>query len=124
LDDAIPQVVRTLIAERIDSVPELEAVLLLRDNAKRDWSAEEAGKRLYVSTLVAAHTLRTLHERGFFAESGERYLYEPESQELADAVDALNAAYSRHLVAVTGIIHSKASRNVRDFANAFRVRKP
>ncbi len=120
----IPHVVRILIAERIDSVPELEALLLARDHATRDWSAEEAGQRLYVSTLVAAHILKALQERGFLAETNGRYHYAPESPELGEGVDQLAAAYSRHLVTVTEMIHSKPSRNVRDFAKAFRMRGP
>jgi len=120
----ISHTVKTLIAERIDSIPELEALLLVRDDRARDWSPAEAGMRLYVSTLVAAHILSTLREREFLAEREARYRYEPVSPELADAVDQLAAAYARHLVAVTEIVHSKPSRDVRDFANAFRVRGP
>ncbi|MEO6027562.1 MAG: hypothetical protein ABIR79_11905 [Candidatus Binatia bacterium] len=120
----ISHAVKTLIAERIDSIPELEALLLVRDDRASDWSPEEAGKRLYVSTLVATYILGILRERGFLAERDARYRYEPASSELADAVDQLAAAYARHLVAVTEIVHSKPSRNIRDFANAFRVRGP
>lgn len=123
-DDLISPAVRALIAERLDSVPELEAVLLLREHAARGWTAEEAGTRLYVSTTVAAHVLATLAERGFFSATDATYRYAPATPEIADAVDQLAIAYRRHLVAVTEIIHSKPSRNVRDFANAFRLRKP
>jgi hypothetical protein len=120
----ISPAVKTLIGERIDTVPELEAILLLRENPAREWTAEEAGKRLYVSTLVAAHILEVLRERGFFGGNADGYRYEPESPELAAAVEELGAAYARHLVTVTEIIHAKPSRNIRDFANAFRVRRP
>lgn len=123
-DDQIPDAVRRLIADRIDSVPELEALLLFRENRNHEWSAEEAGKRLYVSTLVAAHILGVLSERGLFVSVGDRYRYDPQSGELASAVDDLAMAYSRQLVAVTQIIHSKPSQNVLDFANAFRLRRP
>jgi len=122
--EPIPEAVRRLIAERIDSVPELEALLLFREGGSREWSADEAGKRLYVSTTVAAHVLNVLTERGFFAAADDRYRYDPESPDLAETIDLLAAAYSRHLVEVTHLVHSKPSRNVRDFANAFRFRKP
>jgi hypothetical protein len=121
-DSQIPATVRQLIAERLDSIPELEAVLLLREGGPRAWTAEEAGRRLYVSTTVAAHILAELRERGFFASDGDAYRYEPESPALAAVVDALAAAYRSHLVAVTHLIHSKPGRNVRDFAEAFRLR--
>jgi hypothetical protein len=122
--DQIPDDVRRLILERIDSVPELEAVLLFHDDPRRDWSAEEAGQRLYVSTAVATHVLGVLSERGFFAHDGDRHRYAPESPQLAEVVDRLALAYARHLVAVTQMIHSKPSRNLRDFVDAFRLFKP
>lgn len=122
--EPIPDPVRRLIAERIDSVPELEALLLLRENRDRDWTAEEAGKRLYVSTVVAAHVLHELAGRGFFVEAGGCWRYGPESPELAAATDMLATTYARHLVAVTQLIHSKPSQNVRDFADAFRLFRP
>jgi hypothetical protein len=122
--DEIPPSVRALIAERIESVPELEAILLFRRAAGRAWTAEEAGQRLYVSTTVAAYVLAELTERGFFEREGETYRYAPESPELAGVIDDLAAAYGRHLVAVTQLIHSKPSQSVRDFANAFRLRRP
>jgi hypothetical protein len=80
--------------------------------------------RLYVSTTVATHVLDTLAARGFFAAVDGAYRYQPESADLAIAVDQLADAYRGHLVAITEMIHAKPSRHVRDFANAFRLRKP
>ena len=120
----IPDDVCALVLERIDSVPELEAILLFREDPRREWTPEAAGRRLYVSTTVAGHVLGLLCERGFFARSGEGYRYEPESPRLRRIVDQLAIAYSRQLVAVTQMIHSKPSQNLRDFVDAFRLRKP
>lgn len=123
-DDHIPSAVRHLIAERLDSIPELEAVLLLRESGTHDWTPDEAGRRLYVSTTVATHILERLRDGGFVIEGESGYRYHPQSDELADAVDQLAIAYRRHLVTITQMVHSKPSRSVRDFANAFRLRKP
>jgi len=115
--------VRRLIAESIDSVPELEAVLLLRETPERRWCVDEAGKRLYVSNTVAAHVLNVLAERGFFAREDEHYRYRPETAELAASVDELAATYARELVAVTQLIHAKPTGSVRQFAGVFRLRR-
>jgi hypothetical protein len=123
-DDSIPGVVRQLIAERLDSIPELEAVLLFREDGTRHWTPDEAGRRLYVSTTVATYILEQLSDRGFLVRVGDQYRYEPRSENLADAVDQLASAYSRHLVAVTHLVHSKPGQGVRDFADAFRLRRP
>jgi hypothetical protein len=123
-DEDVPSVVRELIADRLDSIPELEAVLLLREESTRTWTPEEAGKRLYVSTTVAAHILQQLHVRGLLLKDEEAYRYGPESEALTAAVTQLAVSYSRNLIKVTHIVHSKPSQSVRDFANAFRLRKP
>ena len=120
----IPDTVRTLIADRLDSVPELEAVLLLRQDATHEWTPDEAGRRLYVSTTVAAHVLAQLHAHGFLTERAGAYRYAPHGPAIADAVDQLATTWARHLVAVTNLIHAKASPNARAFADAFRFRKP
>lgn len=121
--DEIHEVVRRLIAERIDSVPELEAILLLRDFPDREWTAEEAGQRLYVSKPVATHVLESLSYRGFLTRRGDSFCYKPNSSDLATAVDLLAESYARQLRAVTLLIHNKPSPSVRQFAEAFRLRK-
>jgi hypothetical protein len=121
--DDIPDAVRRLIAERIDSIPELEAVLLLREYRMREWTAADAGVRLYVSKTVAAYILSVLEERGFLACDGQNYRYAPASSELEGTVDELVHAYTQHLVAVTQLVHAKPSASVRQFADAFRLRK-
>jgi hypothetical protein len=123
-NEHIPDAVRRLIVDRIDSVPELEAVLLLREHPSREWTADEAGRRLYVSTAVASHVLDVLSDRGFCVRNGDGFRYQPESPALGAGVDQLAEAYARHLVAVTNVIHSKPNRNLRDFVDAFRLRKP
>lgn len=119
----VPDSVRKLIAERIDSIPELEAILLLRQHRGQSWSAEEAGQRLYLSSTVASHVLHLLTERGFLARSLQRYQYAPETPELEATVTLLAETYSKHLIAVTNIVHAKPSAGVRLFAEAFRIRK-
>jgi DNA-binding IclR family transcriptional regulator len=119
----IPDSVRRLIAERIDSIPELEAVLLLREYGGREWTAAEAGQRLYVSKTVAAHILAVLEERGFLTRNDQSYRYAPVSTDLETTVEELAHAYSHHLVAVTQLVHAKPSPSVREFADAFRFRK-
>jgi hypothetical protein len=120
----ISEPVKRLIAERIDSIPELEAILLLREHPNERWTAMETGQRLYVSTIVASHILSELAGRGFFSCDESSYRYDPATAELAALVDALADAYAHHLVEVTHMIHGKPSASVRQFADAFRLRKP
>ena len=119
----IPPEVRRLILEAIDSVPELEALLLLRDTPAQFWTPDTASSRLYVSRTVAAYTLDVLTQRGFLEETAEGFIYRPVAPEVAQAVDALARTYASALVAVTKLIHGKPGPSVQDFARAFRLRK-
>jgi hypothetical protein len=121
--DKIPETVKRIIAEHIDSVPELEAILLLRRTRDREWTADEAGARLYVSTTVAEHLLAALVTRGFFASTSSRFRYAPATPKLEAVVDELAAAYAEQLVTVTHLIDSKPSSGVRQFAEAFGLRR-
>jgi hypothetical protein len=119
----IPESVKQLIVASIDSVPELETILLLREHAEQSWTATDTGQRIYVSPAVAAHILKVLAERGFLAATESGYRYAPVGNELRKTVDDLADAYAHHLVEVTRMIHGKPSPSVRQFADAFVLRK-
>jgi hypothetical protein len=112
-----------LILDGIDSVPELEAILLLRDHRPRRWSEKEVGERLYVSTAVAGHLLNVLAERGFLSCVVGEYGFAPATPDLAETIDELAVTYEHHLIEVTLFIHSKPGPSIRQFANAFRLRR-
>src|SRR5262245_39092014 len=77
----IPERVLQFIAERIDTVPQLEALLLLWESSQRAWSEEELAGRIYVSRQIAAQTLQALQRQNLvIAESADapRYRYNPQ----------------------------------------------
>ena len=119
----IPPDVRRLILEAIDTVPELEALLLLRDTPGQFWTPESASSRLYVSRAVAAYALDVLAKRGFLENTAEGFVYRPVATEIAQTIDGLARTYASALVAVTKLIHAKPGPSVQDFARAFRLRK-
>ena len=119
----IPDHVRRFVVGAVDSIPELEALLLLRAHREREWSVEDAGARLYVSATMAAHVLAALSARGLLAGDGRRYRYAPEPPELDAVVADLAATYASNLIVVTRLIHGKPAASVRQFADAFRLRK-
>ena len=59
----IPARVLQFLAERIDTVPQLEALLLLWENPQRLWSEEDLAARVYVSRQVAATILQALQRQ-------------------------------------------------------------
>jgi predicted ArsR family transcriptional regulator len=119
------QIDRFLIDE-IDSIPQLEALLLLWRDSSRDWSREEIAKSLYISPDAARAVLRHLEQHNLVREvdgNSGRYALVLESQERRDMLTDVAEVYRYELVRITNLIHGKASRAVRDFASAFRFKK-
>lgn len=120
-----PEVFR-FILEEIDSVPQLEALLLLWHNRAEPWSALQVAKRLYVSGDTARQLLEELQRRHLIAtlpQSTEFYQFDAGSPEKNQLIGLVDKTYRRELVRVSTMIHSKASTAVREFARAFRITK-
>jgi hypothetical protein len=122
-EEGIPEEVWQLIVDQIDSVAQLEALLLLRGSVE-EWTPEAVAGRLYIDAGAAAELLDTLAWRGFLSIRKERtklYRYAPHSVERARRVDWLAEIYRQRLVAVTALIHERPSR-LPPFADRFEFR--
>ena len=126
-ENEIPDDVRGFVIQHVDSVPVLEAIITLNQNRDEEWDTAKAGARLYVSEAMAGVILAQLAAQGIFSEresDGRRlYRYRPGAGGLGGLVDRLVEVYARALIPLTRLIHSKPSASVRDFADAFRLRK-
>lgn len=111
------------INDQISSVPHLEALLLIWNGRPKHWSAEEMGRSLYLSNEMAQRILEELAIRGLVTRVGENYVYQSDREEKDTLMQDLDTIYRRELVRVSGMIHSKASAAVLDFARAFRFKK-
>lgn len=121
-DDDVPADVRVFIAQYIDSIAQLEALLLLRNESQGTWDAARAAKRLYVSEREAGDLLTRLGDDGLISRVDDAFKYAPPDGELAALVDRLAEVYSRQLIPITNLIHSKPGR-IRQFADAFKFKK-
>jgi hypothetical protein len=119
----LPEDVRRFILTSIPSVPYLEALLLLRAEPARGWDASQLARRLYVADRAGAELLQLLRDSGIAQDAGDEGLRYAPPPELAALLDRVAQAYASHLVAVTGLIHSRIARRAQRFADAFRFRK-
>jgi hypothetical protein len=117
----IPQHIRRFIVTHIDSVGELEALLLLRSSGEPAEAAQVA-RRLYTGEAETTVMLDRLCRGGLLVCSDNVYKYECRSEELRRMVDELAELYGRRLIPITNLIHGK-SRRIRQFADAFRLKK-
>lgn len=110
------------ILDEIDSVPHLEALLLLWNSRPKQWSLAEMAHDLYVSTEGAQGILLDLKQRGLVRTHSDIFSYDPDPAR-DQLIAAVDRTYRRELVRVSRMIHSKASSAVREFARAFKFKK-
>lgn len=113
------------IFDSIETVPHLEALLLIWQNNTRTWTSEELAARIYVGAIDAKNILEDLHRRGLvMLEPGSdtfRYASDWDSENVL--MRRVADTYARNLVGVARMIHSKGSASVREFARAFQIKK-
>jgi hypothetical protein len=121
----IPVRVIEFLAENIDSVPQLEALLLLWQAPSNQWSVEELAVRLYVSKEEAAAIIRALQMRALIVSDGQpnTYRYSADWDASGTLMAEVAHAYRHNLIDITKFIHSRASSAVRAFARAFDLKK-
>ncbi len=112
------------ILDEIESVPHLEALLLLRNSRPQKWTVENLSKRLYISREGVRILLDDLVRRKLLlVDSADSTYYYAASDERDRLIGRVDETYRHQLVRVSQLIHSKPSAAVRDFARAFRFTK-
>jgi hypothetical protein len=119
--------VRRFVLGNIVSVPQLEALLLLRASGEgQPWTTERVADRLYLPAVEVAPLLEQLAERGLIearASETTTWTYRPATPELDALCARLESVYARNLVDISRLIHSRTDRSAQRFADAFKWRK-
>jgi hypothetical protein len=100
-DDPIPGDVKAFLLWHIDTIAQLEALVLLRANAELAWSADTLAKRLYIPVQETAELLARLCADGFLAVKGSEpllYQYHCTSREQAHMVEQVAVLYAHYLI--------------------------
>lgn len=117
-----PSDVDRFIQDEIDTVPQLEALLLLWKSRPRSWQLTDLAAALYVSTEATRNIVEPLERRNLIATNGSSdYAYVPSERDTL--IDAVDRTYRRELIRISRMIHAKAPSAVREFARAFIFKK-
>jgi len=122
----IPVIVLRFIERNIDSVPHLEALLLLWEDPSRGWTQAEVSARIYADLEATGNILSSLAQRQLLkSESGDPPLfrYDRDWEGASTVMSQVAEAYRRQLVPIATFIHTRASASVREFARAFEIKK-
>ncbi|MEX2316737.1 MAG: hypothetical protein WD669_06270 [Pirellulales bacterium] len=124
--DEFPAEILQFIDQNIESIAQLEALLLLHKDSQRQWSADEIAKALYITRDMADSLLVDMGRRGFarlVLPADARYSYQPRDADADRRIGQLASIYQDRRVAVISLIYSRPINKVQTFADAFRLRK-
>ncbi len=114
------------ILDKVDTVPHLEALMLLWNSRPVGWTCTELGSRLYIPLDKVGDLLRDLVRMQLIVASATeppRYSYVSKTSEQDELMRMVDTAYRQDLVRISTMIHAKASPAVREFARAFLFKK-
>jgi predicted ArsR family transcriptional regulator len=122
----LPAAVTTFLDAHVGSLEHLELLLLVMQTPHRWWDASAASDELGMHPDAARRGLDHLAARNLLAISvtGDvRYQYQPGRAELDEAARLVADAYRHRRLAVLQLVTQPERRGLRDFADAFRIRR-
>lgn len=130
--DDLPEDVRALLQEHIESYEQLEVLLLLRRERYEEWTIAGLSARLHVREELIGSALDRLEAGGLVALIGAapapRFAYRPTSSGLDAAAGRLEREYRERPIRIIQLMSANAIDRVRTaalhtFADAFVLKK-
>ena len=119
---------REFVRKHINSVHQLELLLLLKRYQDRAWTANELARELYTSAPAVEQNLQFFVERRLAQQApvskGDIPSYQYRGDDSDADVVALMDAYKHYRVRVIDAIFSVSSDGLKDFSDAFRLKRP
>lgn len=127
----LPDDVRELLNEHIESYEQLETLLLLRRERYEEWTVEGLAARLHVHTELVETALAGLKVSGLVeatATTPPRFAYRPTSSRLDAASGRLEREYAERPILVIQRMSANSIERLRTatlhtFADAFVLKK-
>ena len=132
----LPEDVRILLHEHIETYEQLEVLLLLRRERYEAWTPEALAARLHVAEALVQPALSTLKAAGLVTTDGtsdsaghpRRYAYRPASSGLDATVGILDREYAERPISIIRLMSANSIERVRTaalhtFADAFILNK-
>ena len=125
MDALAPEVMAFLLSD-VRSLEDLQVLMSCAESPGRWWDAAGMAREAGVSVTAARHALDHFVRRNLLdirVTGDVRYSFSPATGDLQHAVLACAAAYRSRPLAVVKVIAGARQTSVRDFADAFRIRR-
>jgi DNA-binding transcriptional MocR family regulator len=123
-EEVLPSELRVFLHSCIESIEQVELLLLLR-GSERMRTAREIATALRMSIAVARSDVETLAARGLLeVRVGEEiaYRYRPKSEDLVRYCDLLAQYYITSRQAVLVFVATESRQSIKRFSDAFKLR--
>lgn len=111
------------IRQWITSIWTLETLLLVERDRRRGWTTEQLTTELRSSRAAIVDAVERLRQAGLVGSTGAIHTYQPISTGHEQLVSLLCAAYARTPVAVIKAILATPDAKLKNFTDAFRLKK-
>jgi len=118
----IPEHVVAFLREYIDSVDQVEILLLLKSKSGSECTAEDISRSLSTPAASVASRLAHFHAVGLVdmkPGAVPQYQYRPKSADLEQAVQDLEEAYAKYRVRLINLISSMVQSPWRAWRSAY-----
>ncbi len=116
---------RNLIVERIESVGQLEVLILLFRSPDKPWTAAEVSANLRSSETASKNQLKRLCDAGLISvqemNGTDTYWFPPADENIRQIVVELVALYPDMQHRFIELIYNKPRERIKRFVDAFKV---
>lgn len=110
----------------VETIHQLEVLMLLRTSPNRFWRVDEITAELDMSSTTVASSLSGLHQNDVLTADGANvvgYRYDPRSVALHAGAESLAAAYESDPLFVVRAVLNKPPRTLRTFSDGLLFRR-
>jgi hypothetical protein len=118
----IPEDLRVFIRKYFNSISLLDVVFLLKKDPHKKWTPATVSVEMRTNHSYADSQLRELTAMKFVGhEEPDVFWYEPQTQ--PELLEQLEQLYNSRRATVINFIYSQPIDSIRNFADAFKIKK-
>lgn len=122
MSNEIPERLRVYIRKNFYSVSLLDVLFILKRAFPKGWTAKELSNEMRTNHSYASSQLAELASSKILKIEGETYIFSPEGEDL-ELINDLEELYHTRRSTVIGFIYSQPIDSIRNFADAFKIKK-
>lgn len=122
MSNDIPERLRLFLRKNVNSVSLLDVLFLLKRDSQKKWTPEEVSAEMRTNKSYAKSQLVELVTLKLVSTNDDTYRFEPLPEDI-EVIEELELLYNSRRSTVIGFIYSQPIDNIRDFADAFKIKK-